>query len=56
MERNAVTNSQYSRRETIQLDPVTADITEDVLEENIWMALPLTGVMLFLMTYMLGIE
>ena len=40
MERNAVTNSQYSRRETIELNPVH----EDVLEERICKALPLTEV------------
>ena len=39
LECNAVTNSQYSTRETIELSPVPAGITEDVLE-----ALPLTGV------------
>ena len=44
LERNAVTNSQYSRRETIELNPMPADITEDVLEENICKALSLTGV------------
>ena len=44
LERNAVTNSQYSRRETIELNLVPADITEDVLEENICKALSLTGV------------
>ena len=44
LECNAVTNSQYSRRETIELNPVPADITEDVLEENICKALSLTGV------------
>ena len=32
-ERNAVTNSQYSRRETIELNPVPAEIHEDVLED-----------------------
>ena len=30
LERNAIANSQYSRRETIELNPVPADITEDV--------------------------
>ena len=39
-----MTNSQYSRRETIELNPVPADITEDVLEENICKALSLIGV------------
>ena len=44
LECNAVANSQYSRRETIELNTVTADITADVLEENVCKALPLTGV------------
>ena len=44
LERNAVTNSQYSRRETIELNPVPADITGDALEENVCKALSLTGV------------
>ena len=39
-----MTNSQYSSREAIELNPVSADITEDVLEENICKALSLTGV------------
>ena len=37
-------NSQYSRRETIELNPVPPDIIEDILEENICKALSLTGV------------
>ena len=44
LERNAVTNSQYSRRETIELNPVPAEIHEDVLENSICKALSLTGV------------
>ena len=36
-------NSQYSRRETILLNPVPGDITEDDLEENICKVLPLLG-------------
>ena len=44
MESNAVTNSQYSRRETIELNPVPAEIHEDVLEDSICKALSLTGV------------
>ena len=44
LECNAVTNSQYSRRETIELNPVPADTTEDILDENICKALSLTGV------------
>ena len=44
MERNAVTKSQYSRRETIELNPVTVEIHEDVLEDSICKPLSLTGV------------
>ena len=44
LERNAVTNSQYSRRETIELNPVSAEIHQDVLEDSICKALSLTGV------------
>ena len=44
MEHNASTNSQYSRQETIELNPVPAEIDEDVLEESIVKVLSLTGV------------
>ena len=44
LERNAVINSQYSRRETIKLNPVPAEIHEDVLEESVCKALSLIGV------------
>ena len=44
LERNAATNSQYSRRETIELNPVPAEIHEDVLAESICKALSLTRV------------
>ena len=44
LERNAVTNSQYSRRETIEINPVPAEIHEDALEDSICKALSLTGV------------
>ena len=44
LEGNAVTNSQYSRRETFELKPVPAEIYEDLLEESICKALSLTGV------------
>ena len=39
MERNAVTNSQHSRGEAIELNPAPAQITDDILEENICKAL-----------------
>ena len=44
LECNAVTNSQYSRPETIELNPVPAGIHEDVLEESIYKVLSLTEV------------
>ena len=44
MERNTVTSSQYSRQETTELNPVPAEIHEDVLEDSICKALSLTGV------------
>ena len=44
LERNTVMNSQYSRRETIELNPVPAEIHQDVLEDSICKALSLTGV------------
>ena len=44
MECNAATNSQYTRREATELNPVPAKIHEDVLEESICKALSPTGV------------
>ena len=44
LEPNAVTNSQYSRRETIEVNPVPAEMQDDVLEASICKALSLTGV------------
>ena len=44
LERNAVTDSRYTRRGTIELNPVPADVTEDVLKENICKALSVTRV------------
>ena len=44
LERNAVTNSQYSRREAIELNAVPIEIHEDLLEESICRALSLTRV------------
>ena len=44
LECNAVTNSQYSRRETTEVNPVPADIHDDVVEASVCKALSLTGV------------
>ena len=43
LERNAVANSQYSRREIIELNPMSAYIT-DILQENVCKALSLINV------------
>ena len=42
LECNAATNSQYSRREKIELNPVPAGIHDDVLEASVCKALSLT--------------
>ena len=39
LERNAVTNSHYSIRETIEVNPVPAEIHADVLETSVCKAL-----------------
>ena len=44
LERSVVTDSWYSRRETIELNYVPAEIQEDVSEESVCKALSLTGV------------
>ena len=43
LERNAVTNSQYSRRETTEVNPVPVEIQDDVLEASVCKAFSLTG-------------
>ena len=44
LKRNTVTNSQYSRRETIEVNTVPAKIQDVALEANVCKALSLTGV------------
>ena len=43
LERNAVTNAQYHRRESVEVNPVPPSISNEELELNIWKALSLTG-------------
>ena len=43
LERNAVNNAQYHRRESLEINPVPASICDDVLESSIYEALSLTG-------------
>ena len=38
-----MSNAQYHRRETLELNPVPQDIYDNVLEDTICKALPLTG-------------
>ena len=42
LEKNAVSNAQYHRRETLELNPVPQDIHDNVLEDTICKALSLT--------------
>ena len=42
--KNAVTNFQYHRRETLEINPVPESLGDDIMEENISKALSLTGV------------
>ena len=42
--RNAVSNSQYHRRETLEMNPVPSAIEDNVLEETVYQALSLTGI------------
>ena len=42
-ERNAVSNAQYHRRESLEINPVPASISDDVLENSVCRALSLTG-------------
>lgn len=43
LERNAVNNAQYHRRESLEINPVPASIGDDVLESSLCRALSLTG-------------
>ena len=44
LEKNAVKNSQYHRRETIKINNVPESLEDEILEENICKALSLTSV------------
>ena len=43
LERNAVSNAQYHRRESLEINPVPASIGDDVLENSACRALSLTN-------------
>ena len=44
LERNAVTNSQYHKRETIEINPDPESLEDEISEENVCKVLYLTGV------------
>ena len=43
LECNNLNNAQYNRRETLKINPVPSDITDDVLEQSVCQTLSLTG-------------
>ena len=43
LERNAVTNSQYHRRETLEINPVPESLEDEILGKNVSKVLSLTG-------------
>ena len=44
LERNNMNNTQYNRRETLEINPVLSDIADDVLEQSVCQVLSLTGI------------
>ena len=44
LERNNMNNTQYNRRETLEINPVLSDIADDVLEQSVCQALSLTRI------------
>ena len=44
LERNNLNNAQYTRRKTLEINPVPSDIADDVLEQSVCQALSLTGI------------
>ena len=44
LKRNNLNNDQYSRRETLDINPVPSDIASDVLEQSVCQMLSLTGI------------
>ena len=43
LERNNLSNAQYHRIETLEINPVPSGISDDVLEQSVCQALSLTG-------------
>ena len=43
-EHNNLNNAQYNRRESLEINPMSSDIVDDVLEQSVCQALSLTGI------------
>ena len=43
LEKNAINNAQYHRRESVEVSPVSASVSDKELEDTICKALSLTG-------------
>ena len=46
LERNNLNKAQYNRGETLEINPVSSDIADDVVEQSVCQALSLTGISL----------
>ena len=44
LERNNLNNDQYNRRETLEINPMSSHIRDDLLEQSVCQALSLTGI------------
>ena len=44
LERNNLNNAQYTRRKTLEINPVPSDIADDVLEQSVCQVLSLIGI------------
>ena len=43
-EHNNLNNAQYNSRESLEINPMSSDIVDDVLEQSVCQALSLTGI------------
>ena len=44
LERNNLNNDQYNRRDTLEINPMSSHIRDDLLEQSVCQALSLTGI------------
>ena len=45
LERSNLNNAQYTRRETLEINPMPSDIADEVLEQSVCYELSLTGIL-----------